>query len=45
METSLEGLFAAGDIREESRRQIVTAAADGATAAMSAYEYVTENEL
>ncbi len=45
METELSGLFAAGDIRIESRRQIVTAAADGAIAAMSAYEYITHNEL
>lgn len=42
METSVEGIFAAGDMREKSLRQVVTAAGDGATAAMSAYSYITE---
>lgn len=41
MRTSVPGLFAAGDLRTESRRQIVMACADGATATMSAYEYLT----
>jgi thioredoxin reductase (NADPH) len=41
MRTAVPGLFAAGDIRSESRRQIVMACADGATATMSAYEYLT----
>lgn len=41
METSVEGIFAAGDIRDKHLRQVVTAAADGAIAAMSAYEYIT----
>ncbi len=40
MRTPVEGLFAAGDLREGSIRQIVAAAADGATAALSAYEYL-----
>ena len=40
MRTPLPGLFAAGDLRSGSKRQIVMAAADGATAAMEAYEYV-----
>jgi thioredoxin reductase (NADPH) len=44
MRTPLEGLFAAGDLREHSIRQIVTAAADGAIAAVSAYEYITGME-
>lgn len=42
MQTEVEGLFAAGDIRSGSKRQIVMACADGATAAMSAYDYLTE---
>lgn len=42
MRTGIEGLFAAGDIRSGSRRQIVMACSDGATAAMSAYDYITE---
>ncbi len=40
--TPVPGLFAAGDIGEASRRQVVTAAADGATAALSAYDYIVE---
>ncbi|OSB08008.1 thioredoxin-disulfide reductase, partial [Clostridium botulinum] len=36
METNIEGIFAAGDIREKSLRQVVTAAADGAIAAVEA---------
>ncbi|MEL5898290.1 thioredoxin-disulfide reductase [Clostridium sporogenes] len=42
METNIEGVFAAGDIREKSLRQIVTAAADGAIAAVEAYKYVED---
>jgi thioredoxin reductase (NADPH) len=40
MKTSLTGLFAAGDIRIEASKQVVCAAADGATAALSAIEYL-----
>jgi thioredoxin reductase (NADPH) len=43
MQTEIPGLFAAGDIRSGSKRQIVTAAADGATAALNVYEYLKEN--
>lgn len=43
MRTKIPGLFAAGDLRSDSRRQIVMACADGATAALGAYEYLTEN--
>jgi thioredoxin reductase (NADPH) len=41
METSAEGVFAAGDVREKYLRQVATAAGDGATAAMAAYEYLS----
>jgi thioredoxin reductase (NADPH) len=44
METSSEGVFAAGDVRGKFLRQAVTAAADGAVAAMAAYEYITNME-
>ncbi len=41
----LEGVFAAGDIREKLLRQVVTAASDGAAAAHSAEKYIIENNL
>ena len=40
--TSREGVFAAGDTRTKSLRQIITAAADGATAATEAEKYLHE---
>lgn len=40
METSIAGLFAAGDVRHNSARQVITAAGDGATAALSARRYI-----
>jgi len=40
METSTCGLFAVGDIRSKPLRQVVTAVADGAIAAMSADKYL-----
>ena len=44
METNVPGVFAAGDIREKSLRQVVTAAADGAVAAVQAGKYIEEHE-
>ena len=43
METPVPGIFAAGDIRNNSARQAITAAGDGATAAIYAQKYLTEN--
>jgi len=40
MKTSVKGVFAAGDITNTFFRQAITAAADGAVAAHSAYEYL-----
>jgi len=40
MKTSADGIFACGDVRKKSLRQVVTAAGDGATAAFSAQHYV-----
>jgi len=42
MRTSAPGIFATGDIRHNSFRQVITAAGDGAAAAMSAFKYVKE---
>ena len=42
MATSTAGIFAAGDIRRNSPRQISAAVGDGATAAMSAFKYIQE---
>jgi thioredoxin reductase (NADPH) len=41
MKTGIPGVFAAGDIRVKSLRQVVTAAADGAIAAMQAEHYIS----
>jgi thioredoxin reductase (NADPH) len=40
MKTNVEGVFAAGDIRQKSLRQVVTAVADGAIAAVQAEKYI-----
>ncbi len=42
MHTSVEGLFAAGDLRIDASKQVVCAAGDGATAGIQALEYVNE---
>ncbi|MBI2954387.1 MAG: thioredoxin-disulfide reductase [Chloroflexi bacterium] len=42
MATSAPGIFAAGDVRSYTTRQIVNAAADGVTAALKAYDYVSK---
>lgn len=43
MQTSVKGIFAAGDVREKNLRQIVTASSDGAVAGQFAAEYALEN--
>ena len=39
-ETNIAGIFAVGDLKEKYAKQIVTAAADGCTAALAAAHYV-----
>jgi len=42
METEIPGIFAAGDIRSGSIRQVIAAAGDGATAAIYAERFITQ---
>ena len=44
METEVPGIYAAGDIRSNSGRQAITAAGDGATAAIYAEKYLTDSQ-
>ncbi len=43
MRTSVKGVFAAGDVRSKTLRQVVTAAGDGAIASMSAIKEMSQN--
>ena len=44
MKTSVEGLFAAGDMRIEAPKQVVSAAGDGAVAALQVISYIQEQQ-
>ena len=44
MFTSYPGLLAAGDVRQKLLRQVVTAVADGAIAAVAAEKYLEERK-
>lgn len=44
MKTSVNGVYAAGDLRDTPLRQVVTACADGALAATSALEFLAANQ-
>ena len=44
MRTSMPGILAAGDVRGDSSRQLVSAAGDGATAALAAIRYIRTKE-
>lgn len=41
MSTNIKGVFVAGDVRKQPMNQLVTAASDGAIAAVSAYKYLS----
>ena len=40
MKTSIEGLFAVGDIRKDSVKQVICSAGDGAVSALQAVKYL-----
>ena len=42
MKSSVEGLYAAGDVRIKALRQVVTATGDGALAATSGLQYISK---
>jgi thioredoxin reductase (NADPH) len=42
MKTARNGLYAVGDIRQDSASQAITSAGDGATAAIAAHRYIKE---
>jgi thioredoxin reductase (NADPH) len=44
MRTAVPGILAAGDIRHDSSRQLISAAGDGATAALAAVRYLRVGE-
>lgn len=44
MATSVPGIYAAGDVRQNSNRQVSTAVGDGAAAAINAFTYIQEKE-
>lgn len=43
METEVPGIYAAGDIRQNSAAQLVSAAGDGATAATAAFRFISSH--
>ena len=44
METSVPGVYAVGDIRQHSSSQLISAAGDGATAAIAANRYISDKK-
>lgn len=45
MKTSVEGIFAAGDVTNHPLKQVVVASAQGAIAAKSVYDFLQDSEL
>ncbi len=44
-ETNVPGIFGAGDVGDKPFKQLITGVAEGCTAAFSAYEYISKNNL
>ena len=44
-ETNLKGVYAAGDVADKPFKQAITGVAEGCTAAYSAYEYITKEQI
>jgi thioredoxin reductase (NADPH) len=42
MKTSVPGIFAAGDVRQNSARQVASSVGDGVTAAIAADHYISD---
>lgn len=45
MRTNVSGVFAAGDVRDKSLRQVATAVGDGAIAGVEAERYIAEEKV
>ena len=45
MITNVPGVFAAGDVRVKTLRQVITASADGAIASIAAEKYINHKSL
>lgn len=45
MSTNIKGIYAAGDVRDTPLRQIITAVADGAVAAVAAMNYINNESM
>ncbi|MBS3091261.1 FAD-dependent oxidoreductase [Candidatus Pacearchaeota archaeon] len=44
-ETNIPGVYAAGDVADKPFKQVITGVAEGCTAAYSAFEYISKNQI